>query len=123
HVMQVPPDVAALGHRYLSTWVLGAPLVFGFFALEAAFRASGDTRTPFLMLATSVVLNIGLDPLLIAGIGPLPELGVRGAALASVMVRGLAFLLGLIVALRRGLIAWRRPNWRIVPTVLRIGAP
>jgi len=122
-VMLVPPVVAALGRAYLSTWLLGAPLVFGFFALEAAFRASGDTRTPFLLLATSVVLNAGLDPLLISGLGPVPELGVRGAAAASVMVRGLAFLIGLAVALRRGLLAWRTPDWRVVPTVLRIGAP
>jgi putative MATE family efflux protein len=122
-VMQVPAEVAAVGHRYLGTWLVGAPLVFGFFALEAAFRASGDTRTPFLLLATSVVLSVGLDPLLITGAGPLPELGVRGAAAASVMVRGGAFLIGVTVALRRGLIAWRTPDWRIVPTVLRVGAP
>jgi len=122
-VMQVPAEVAALGTRYLGTWVLGAPLVFGFFALEAAFRASGDTRTPSLVLASSVVLNAVLDPLLITGAGPLPELGVRGAALASVMVRGLAFVFGLVIALRRGLLAWRMPDWRIVPTVLRVGAP
>jgi putative MATE family efflux protein len=122
-VMRVPAEVALLGRAYLGTWVLGAPLVFGFFALEAAFRASGDTRTPFLMLASSVLLNAALDPLLIMGVGPLPELGVRGAAAASVMVRGLAFLLGLAVALRRGLLAWRAPDWRAVPTVVRVGAP
>ena len=122
-VMQVPADVAALGRAYLHVWLLGAPLVFGFFALEAAFRASGDTRTPFLVLAVSVALNAVLDPLLIMGIGPLPALGVGGAAAASVMVRGGAFLLGIIVALRRGLLAWRTPEWRVVPTVLRIGAP
>ncbi len=122
-VMRVPPEVATLGREYLGVWLLGAPLVFGFFALEAAFRASGDTRTPFAVLAISVTLNVALDPLLIAGVGPLPELGVRGAAAASVMVRGLAFLFGLVIALRRGLLAWRTPDWRAVPTVLRIGAP
>lgn len=122
-VMRVPAEVATFGHEYLRVWLLGAPLVFGFFALEAAFRASGDTRTPFAVLAVSVALNVVLDPMLIAGVGPLPELGVRGAAAASVMVRGLAFLFGLIIALRRGLLAWRTPDWRSVPTVLRIGAP
>jgi MATE family, multidrug efflux pump len=122
-VMRVPAEVAEFGRAYLHVWLLGAPLVFGFFALEAAFRASGDTRTPFLVLAISVAVNAVLDPLLIAGVGPLPELGVGGAAAASVMVRGLAFLFGLIVALRRGLLSWRTPDWRAVPTVLRIGAP
>ena len=122
-VMTVPPEVARLGHDYLSTWLVGGPLVFGFFAVEATFRASGDTRTPFLILAASVVLSIGLDPLLIAGVGPFPRLGVEGAATASVMVRGGGFLIGLIIAVRRGLLRVRAPDWRAIPTMLRVGAP
>lgn len=122
-VMKVPPEVATLGHAYLSTWLLGAPLVFGFFAIEATFRAAGDTRTPFLMLAGSVCFSIALDPLLIAGVGPFPRLGVEGAALASVMVRGGGFLLGLVIALRRGLLRIGAPDWRTLPTIIRIGAP
>jgi len=122
-LMGVPPDVASLGHAYLSTWLLGAPLVFGFFAIEATFRAAGDTRTPFLMLAGSVGVSILLDPLLIMGLGPFPRLGVEGAALASVMVRGGGFLLGLFIALRRGLLRVRAPDWRALPAMIRIGAP
>jgi putative MATE family efflux protein len=122
-LMSVPPEVARLGHAYLSTWLLGCPLVFGFFAIEATFRAAGDTRTPFLMLAGSVCVSIALDPLLIIGIGPFPHLGVEGAALASVMVRGGGFLLGLVIALRRGLLRIGAPDWRSLPTIIRIGAP
>jgi putative MATE family efflux protein len=122
-LMTVPPEVAQLGHTYLATWLLGAPLVFGFFAVEATFRAAGDTRTPFLMLAGSVIVSIGLDPLLIAGVGPFPRLGVEGAALASVMVRGGGFLLGVVIALRRGLIRIAAPDWRALPSIIRIGAP
>ena len=122
-LMAVPADVAKLGHDYLATWLLGAPLVFGFFAIEATFRAAGDTRTPFWMLAGSVVISIALDPLLIAGVGPFPQLGVEGAALASVMVRGVGFLLGLAIALRRGLLGIRAPDWKAVPLILRIGSP
>jgi len=121
--MTVPPDVAILGHRYLHTWLLGGPLVFGFFAIEATFRASGDTRTPFLLLMASVLLSVGLDPLLIAGLGPFPRLGVEGAALSSVMVRGGGFLIGIGIAWRRGLLRLETPDWRAVPTVIRIGAP
>ena len=125
HLMTVPVEVAALGSAYLSTWLLGCPLVFGFFAMEATFRAAGDTRTPFLMLAGSVAVSIVLDPLLIMGIGPFPRLGVEGAALASVMVRGGGFLLGLVIALRRGLLRFSAhpPDWRALPTIIRIGAP
>ena len=122
-VMKIPSEVATLGRAYLSTWLLGAPLVFGFFAIEATFRAAGDTRTPFLMLAGSVCFSIALDPLLIAGVGPFPRLGVEGAALASVMVRGGGFLLGLVIALRRGLLRIGAPDWRTLPTIIRIGAP
>src|SRR6184192_2811512 len=122
-LMTMPPEVARLGHDYLSTWLVGGPLVFGFFAVEATFRASGDTRTPFLLLAASVFLSIGLDPLLIAGVGPFPRLGVEGAATASVMVRGGGFLIGVGIALKRGLIRLDAPDWRAVPTLLRVGAP
>jgi len=116
-LMTVPAEVARLGHSYLATWLLGGPLVFGFFAIEATFRAAGDTRTPFRMLAGSVLVSIVLDPLLI------PHLGVEGAALASVMVRGGGFLLGVGIALRRGLIRIAAPDWRALPTIVRIGAP
>lgn len=122
-LMTVPADVARLGHDYLSTWLLGCPLVFGFFAIEATFRAAGDTRTPFIMLAGSVCVSILLDPLLIIGIGPFPRLGVEGAALASVMVRGGGFLIGLGIALRRGLLRISAPDWRSLPTIVRVGAP
>jgi putative MATE family efflux protein len=70
-----------------------------------------------------VVLSIGLDPLLIVGVGPFPRLGVQGAALASVMVRGGGFLIGISIALRRGLINLGAPDWRAVPTIFRVGAP
>jgi len=122
-LMTVPREVATFGQRYLDTWLVGGPLVFGFFAIEATFRAAGDTRTPFALLASSVLLSIGLDPLLIAGVGPFPRLGVEGAALASVMVRGGGFLIGVGIALKRGLIRLDAPDWRAVPTVLRVGAP
>src|SRR5437763_2028965 len=118
-LMTVPRDVAALGSHYLDTWLLGGPLVFGFFAIEATFRAAGDTRTPFTLLAASVLLSIGLDPLLIAGVGPCPRLGVEGAAVASVRVRGGGLLMGVGIALTRGLIRLDAPAWRPGPTRLR----
>src|SRR5438309_11778800 len=71
----------------------------------------------------AVVLTVGLDPLLISGIGPFGRLGDEGAALTSVMVRDDGFLIGIGIAWRRRLIRLDAPDWRAVPTVLRVGAP
>jgi putative MATE family efflux protein len=121
-LMAVPPDVARIGHQYLATWLLGGPLVFGFFAIEATFRASGDTRTPMLLLVTSVALSVTLDPL-DRRRRSIPAAWRRGAAATSVMVRGGGFLIGVVIAFRRGLIRLDVPDWRAIPTMLRVGAP
>ena len=121
--MRTSPEATALGRLYLGTYLLGAPLVYGFFAVDAGFRASGDTRTPFLLLAGSVAVTIVLDPLLILGWGPFPELGIAGAALATVATRGAAFAAGLIILARRKMIAAGRVRAASVVTVSRVGLP
>jgi putative MATE family efflux protein len=122
-LMHVSPEIAALGESYLGTYLLGAPLIFGFFAIDAAFRAAGDTRTPFLLLGTSVAVTIFLDPLLIVGWGPVPALGMTGAAIATVCTRGMAFALGLTIVGRRGVVRFGRPDWRTLGRICRIGLP
>jgi putative MATE family efflux protein len=122
-LMHTPPDVSALGIRYLATYLLGAPLIFGFFAVDAAFRAAGDTRTPFVLLLASVAVTLVLDPMLIVGWGPLPALGVAGAAIATICTRAVAFVLGLTIVGRRGVVKFGRPDLRSIGTVLRIGLP
>ena len=122
-VMNTPPEVSALGTRYLGTYFLGAPLIFGFFAVDAAFRAAGDTRTSFLLLCASVGITLVLDPVLIVGWGPIPALGVAGAAIATISTRAVAFVLGLLIVGRRGVLRVGRLDWRTLATVLRIGMP
>ena len=78
--MHTPAEVTTLGIQYLGTYLIGAPLIFGFFAVDAAFRAAGDTRTPFLLLVTTVAAALVLDPVLIMGLGPAPRMGITGAA-------------------------------------------
>lgn len=123
NVMHTPPDVTALGMRYLGTYLLGAPLIFGFFAIDAAFRAAGDTRTPFLLLGASVAMTLVLDPLLIVGWGPIPPLGVAGAAISTIGTRAVAFALGLTIVGRRGVLRFGRPDWRTLRQIVRIGLP
>jgi putative MATE family efflux protein len=122
-MMGTPPEVTDLGRLYLGTYLIGTPLVFGYFATEATFRASGDTRTPLLLLGASVLVNLVLDPLLIRGVGPFPALGIAGAAIAAIATRGLTLLLGIGFLVRRRLIRVSVWHWRSALTVMRIGAP
>jgi len=122
-VMGTPADVSELGRLYLGTYLIGTPLIFGYFAAEATFRAAGDTRTPLALLAVSVIVNLVLDPLLILGAGPLPAFGISGAAIAAIATRGLSVLLGIAILVRRRLVRVAVWHWRSALSVLRVGAP
>jgi putative MATE family efflux protein len=115
--------VAALGREYLGLYVLAAPVLYGYFVVDATFRASGDTRTPFAILAASVLVTLVLDPLLILGIGGLPRLGIEGAALATVATRSLAFAAGLTLLRRRGMLRLGAPRLAVLATIARVGLP
>ena len=122
-VMHTPPDVTALGSSYLGTYLMGTPLIYGFFAVDAAFRASGDARTPFILLACSVAVTLVLDPVLILGLGPAPRLGIAGAAIATVSTRAVAFALGLSLVIRGRQLRVTRFEWRAIYGICRIGLP
>ena len=115
--------VSDIGRHYLGTYLLGMPLLFGFFAVDAAFRAKGDTRTPLVILAVTTVLGLVLDPILIRGLGPVPALGVRGAALATLVPRGLGCVIGVVLLRRRAMLHWARPRWNVIAAIVRVGAP
>lgn len=86
---------------YMTIWYSGLPFVIIPMIGMNVLQATGDTKIPGLVLTLSVVLNIGLDPLLIFGIGPFPEMGIAGAALATVISRASSFLIVGTVILRR----------------------
>jgi putative MATE family efflux protein len=122
------PQVAPLAVGYLSLVFAGLPFLFLAGAFTAALRGFGDVWTPLAVVAASVALNAVLDPLLIFGVGPVPELGLRGAALATVGARGLAAVAGVYLLLsgRLGLrarLADLAPTRRFLGRVVRIGLP
>lgn len=121
-LMEARGEVAVLARDFLVVQLLGAFLIYGYFVVTAAFRSAGDTRTPFVLLGGSVLLNLVLDPLMILGWGPIPALGVNGAALATVLTRGLSFVVGLELLRRRGGIRIGFQP-RVAGTILRIGLP
>jgi putative MATE family efflux protein len=91
--------VVDLAGDYMKVFFLGLPALFGFFVFTALMRGYGDTRTPMRIMFASVALNVVIDPLLIFGFAPLgiPGFGIRGAALATIISRGVASTLGLYV--------------------------
>lgn len=122
-LMDTPPAVTVEGAGYLSVYLAGVPAVFAYFVMDAAFRAAGDTRTPFLLLAVAVAANLVLDPALILGWGPLPRLEIQGAALATLATRGVGCALGYVILVRRGLIERAWPETPRMSKLARIGMP
>ncbi len=95
--MDSGPLTMRLAVPYLRVFFLSAVPFFLAVTAYAVFRASGDTRTPTKIGIGVVVLNMVLDPLLIFGTGPLPELGVVGASVAT----ALSMLVGMVVVIRK----------------------
>ena len=122
-LMHTGEPITAIGERYLGSYLLGMPFIFAFFAMDAAFRAAGDTRTPLYILVLTTVLGLLLDPLLILGAGPVPAMGVRGAALATLVPRSVACVVGVWLLRKRAMITFTAPRLAVWGSIARIGAP
>lgn len=86
---------------YMQIWYLGVPFVVFPMIGNNIVRATGDTFMPGMLMLTSAIINVILDPLLIFGYGFFPQMGIRGAALATVIARSVSFILILIILIRR----------------------
>ncbi|MFB6101201.1 MAG: MATE family efflux transporter [Haloplanus sp.] len=98
-------DVAPAAALYLGTVALGLPIAGASDALEAGFVGRGDSRASLWINVATVGVNVVLDPLLIFGVDPIPGMGIRGAALATVAgyAAGLCLALALALGPRMGL--------------------
>lgn len=83
HTMSTPPEIFAFALSYLRVIFIALPAIMITVMLSMGLRGAGDSQTSLHFMILSVVLDAGLNPLLIAGIGPFPRLGISGAALAS----------------------------------------
>jgi putative MATE family efflux protein len=127
-VLDPGPAVVTYAVPYLTVFALGFPVLFSSDALEAGLVGVGDTRGAFLLNALAVGLNILLDPILIFGWFGAPALGVRGAALATIIGYGAGLLLGLGLVLRgrQGLRYTRealRVDWSTLREIADVGLP
>ncbi|MDD4769450.1 MAG: MATE family efflux transporter [Eubacteriales bacterium] len=112
------------GWEYLQAVFLGGPAMFVFFAFQSIKQGQGDTLTPMLLAGASVILNIILDPVFMFTF----DLGIAGAAWATVVTRALSTVVGMYLlfftdnGLRLNL-GDLRFNSKIMGKIVKIGLP
>ncbi len=95
------PDMMPLIRDYMVIWFLGYPLVALPMVGNNAIRATGDSKTPSMVMMGLAIVNAILDPFFIFGIGPFPMMGVKGAAIATVISYFFALVAGFWVLGKR----------------------
>ncbi len=128
NLLQVPPEAYAETKVYMQIIFSAVPFMFFFFVLQGVLQGVGDSLTALWVQLATVTLNGILDPLLIFGLGPIPPMGVAGAATATLISRAISagailFILfrgGQRLAIRRG---YLRPDLGAWKQLVGIGFP
>lgn len=126
--MATPEKVLGPAVQYMRILLVTLPLGFGMAQVRSALQGTGDSRTPLLFQAASLLLTAGLDPVLMFGWLGAPALGLNGTAYATVIAQALTLWALVVYLRRRGNMA--SPSLRLAdfdwPTAwktLRIGLP
>ena len=121
-------SIAMEAASYLRIMAVGIPVMFLILNFSGIYIGSGRSDIPFYFNATGLIFNILLDPLMIFGMGPIPAMGVEGAALATVLSQVVVLLLFITHLKRRnGLLGRFRflisPSRRFTINILKLGLP
>jgi putative MATE family efflux protein len=128
-IVNATPEVRAEALPYLRTMFVCSTGMLLFFMLGGALRSVGDAKTPLRLGALMTILNIGLNVVLIRGLGPIPSLGTFGAALGTVLAGTIASGLGVwLLFSGRTVIRFdptrsRRPDWTVIRSLFQFGLP
>ena len=90
-LLGAPADMIPLIAGYMTILYAGVPFVVVGMVGMSSMRATGDTRLPSMLMVIASVANVILDPILIFGLGPVPAMGLNGAALAALLSRAAIF--------------------------------
>lgn len=120
------PIVEKIGIEYFSILVLGFPFLMTGIVSSVIFQAAGNTKNPMKVFTGMSIMNLALDPLLIFGYGPIPALGVKGAALATVLSEVTASVVVLVLLYRSkefklSILASLCPDFSMIKRILKIG--
>src|SRR3954468_22714538 len=95
HLLAMPAAALPLALAYLRVIFLAMPAILIMIVLMMGLRGSGDALTPLWFMIVAVLLDSGLNPVFILGLGPAPKLGIAGSATAT-LIANYAALLGLL---------------------------
>jgi putative MATE family efflux protein len=121
-LLGTPSEMLQEANSYLQINFIGILFLFGYNFIGTVLRALGDSRTPLRFVLLAVILNTILDPLFIHTFG----LGVEGAAYATIISQGAAFLYGMFLIIRKKLIPLTKPSVpksEEVLLILKLGIP
>ena len=127
-VQVTDPEIISLGHDYLFLIMLLSVGCFGQVMLSRLLQSTGKTFYSMVIQVVGAVLNIILDPLLIFGLGPFPALGVKGAAIATVISQLVGTVMGVWYNLKKNeeITITRediRPSGPIISRIYSVGVP
>lgn len=118
-LMGADAEVLATGTGYARVLLGGSSTVFLLFLINAVFRGAGDPAVAMRVLILGNSINIVMDPTLIFGLGPFPEMGLTGAAVASTLGRGIGFLFSLwLLTKGSGHLAVKRRHLSLEPATM-----
>lgn len=127
-LVKTPPEIMKDAQSYLIIIMAGVIFTFGYNMTSAVLRGLGDSLTPTVFLIISTILNAILDVVFIIGFGPIPSMGVGGAALATVIAQAVSYILSIVYLSKKGhLISFRlselKYDNKIMMQILKLGVP